>query len=123
MRRAGVQERGEHDVRIDVALLSGTNDAGEGLLGVGASPGPVAATHFTRHDRQPNRVFRAPVSGVDRGVKEERPDRVEFPLEMRLEPLDIGDAADVIQARGEAHDQLLLARESRPSRLAAASLH
>lgn len=69
-------------------------------------PRPVAATDLARDDRWPNCVFRAPVGPVDRGVKQERPDRVEFPPQVPLEPLHVGDTAGRIQARREAGDQL-----------------
>ena len=99
-----MQERSEHAVRIEVSLLGGANDAGEGLLSLGPAPGAVTAAHFARDDGRANRLLRAPVGRVEGRVKQERPDRLEFALQMAFEPVDVGDAADATQALGEPGD-------------------
>jgi hypothetical protein len=90
VRRARVDQRGEHRVRIERALRSGTNDTREDVLTVGARPGPMAPTHFARHDGRANRLLGAPVGGVDRPIKQERPDRRELPRQMAREALHVG---------------------------------
>ena len=111
--RASVQERSEHGVRIEVSLLGGANDAGEGL----AESRPRARCGYRRTlcacDGRANRLLRAPVGRVEGRIKQERPDRLEFALQMAFEPLDVGDAADATQALGEPGDQLA-ARHRQP---------
>ena len=87
-----------------MSLLGGANDAGEGLLSLGPAPGAVTAAHFARDDGRANRLLRAPVGRVEGRVKQERPDRLEFALQMAFEPVDVGDAADATQALGEPGD-------------------
>ena len=59
-RFTGVQHRDQHGVRVEVALVGSPNDAAERLLRVSAPPGAIAAPHFPRDHRRPDRVFRPP---------------------------------------------------------------
>ena len=61
-------------------------DAGEHLLRLGAAGGTIAAAHFSGDDRGPERVFGAPVRGVD-GIRleQEREHRRKLDREMGSE--------------------------------------
>ena len=65
IRFTGVQHRDQHGVRVEVALVGSPNDAAERLLRVSAPPGAIAAPHFPRDHRRPDRVFRPPIGRVD----------------------------------------------------------
>jgi len=93
-------------------LLRGAEDAGENLLTVGAAACAIAAAaHLAGDYGRAQRVFGAPVGGIERGIEKEAEDRVEFVVEMRgeaaglsestgpvieqaVEPIDIGAARD-----------------------------
>ena len=64
-----MEHRREDDMRIHVALRGGADDARENLLTFGAIPGPISATDLARHDDRSNRVFGAPVGGIDGRIK------------------------------------------------------
>ena len=84
-RRGRGQERDEHVGGIEAALIGGAEHTREDLLAVGAAGGAIAAAaHFARDDGGPQRVFGAPIGGVERRVEEKAEDGVEFDDEMLL---------------------------------------
>jgi hypothetical protein len=69
------------------------------LLTLGAGPGPIAAADLARHDRGPDRVFGAPIRGVNRHrIQQEREQGWELDDEMRGKPLHIGYGPRPIEA-------------------------
>jgi len=79
------EQRDEHGGGVETALVGSAEDAGEDLLTVGAVPRAIAAAaHLARDDGGPQRVFSAPVGGVEGGVEEKAEDGIEFDDEVLL---------------------------------------
>ena len=91
---------------VEVALAGGSDHGGEGLLGGGAAPGPIAAADLARDDGGPDGVFGAPVGGVDGlRVVEEGEQRGPFGSQMRGEAPHVGEWTRVGHPPGEALDE------------------
>src|SRR5262249_52489415 len=72
--------------RVESALMNRVKDAGEYLLGLGPASGAIPAADLAGHDGGPERVFGAPVRGIDGvGFKEKREDGRKLDGEMRGE--------------------------------------
>ena len=78
-------------MRMQVPLAGGANDGRENLLAVGPAPRAVAARDVPR-DRRAQRLFGAPVGGVDGGIEEETLDRVKLSGEVPGQSRHRGDA-------------------------------
>jgi hypothetical protein len=104
------QQRGQYFGRIEFTLPSGAQDADQDLLRVGSPPRAIpAATDLPRDDRRAQRLFGAPVRGVEPSIDEETEDRGQFDGQMPGEALDVWDRAGI----GEHVEQL---REQMPAR-------
>ena len=68
------KEVDQYGARIEATKTCSVDHAGEDLLGVGAAPGAIAARHLAIHDRRTERLFSAPVGGIDGRIKEESKD-------------------------------------------------
>ena len=86
--------------------MGSPNDAAERLLRVSAPPCAIAASHFPRDHRWPDRVPRPTISRVDRRIKQEGPDGGEFARQMRGEALHVGHPARPVEPLGQAVDQM-----------------
>jgi hypothetical protein len=85
-----VQQGGDHGVCIEVTLLRGPQNAGQDLLRLGALWGAIAAAvHLPRDHRRTNRLFGAPVRGVEGGIDEEAEDRGQLGHQMACEALHV----------------------------------
>lgn len=85
-----MQQRRKHRVRIQLALRRGANDTRQDLLAVGAMPGLIPTTDFTRDNGRPERLLRPPVRGVDRRV-EKTPDCGKLARQVSTQSLDVWD--------------------------------
>ena len=64
---------------VEAALLCGSQHGREDLLRLCPADGPIAAAaRFARDDSGAERVFGAPIRGVERGIKEEAEDGIVF---------------------------------------------
>src|SRR5215207_10109265 len=101
-----MQQSGEDVGGVETALLRGAQDGGEDLLGLRALRRAVAAAAgFAGDDRGTQRVFGAPVRGVEPGIEEEAEDGLEFGFKMGGETARVGEATgSAIQQSGEAVD-------------------
>ena len=86
-------QRGDEDSgRVEAALLGGSEDRREDLLGLRPAPRAIAtAAHLAGDHGGTQRVFGAPVRRVESGVEEEAEDRLEFGPEMGGEATRIGE--------------------------------
>lgn len=99
------QQPDEEISDIEVALVRRAKDGREDLLSLCTVPGTVpTSTHLARDDSGSERVFGAPVGGVERGVEEEAEDRVVIDIEMIGEATD---TADTTRAAGDEATQPL----------------
>ena len=91
-------QHGNERVSIELALVCGAEYAREDRLSGGAAPGPIAPAHLAGDDGRPQRLFRAPVGGVDSSrVEQEGEERWEFDGEMDRESLDVGQRPRLIE--------------------------
>ena len=102
--------------------MGSANDAAERLLRVSAPPGAIAAPHFPRDHRRPDRVFRPPIGRVDRRIKQEGPDGGEFARQMRGEALHVGHPARPVEPLGQAVNQGMPRLDAMAASIAAADV-
>lgn len=103
----GAEERREDDGGVELALLSGPQDAHEDLLRVGAAHGAIAAAaHRARDDRGPHGLLGAPVGGVEVRIHEEAEERGEFDGQVPCEALDLRDGAGVLEGGAALVEQM-----------------
>jgi hypothetical protein len=72
-----------------VAEAGGLDAAAEHLLGHGAALGPIAPGHLAIDDDRTQRLFGAPVRGVERGIEERAEDGGKLRREMRREAVAV----------------------------------
>ena len=77
---------------IEAALPGCPQDAGEHVLGDGATRRPIASTiHLAGNDRPSDRVLSSPVRGIKVEIKEKGEQRRPLAIEVRDEPSNGGD--------------------------------
>jgi hypothetical protein len=77
--RRRAQKRGEYFGAVEPTLMRGAQDAGEHLLRVGPASGSIAAAaQLACDDGRPNRLFGAPVRGVEVWIDQEAEERRQF---------------------------------------------
>jgi hypothetical protein len=96
------QEINKHHARIQIAEASGLEHAAQNLLGIGAAGGAIAAGDLAIHHRGPDRVLGAPVRRVQRRVKEEAEERVQFRGQMRRQTPTVTRSRRVTSSRRRA---------------------
>lgn len=99
-------EVAENPQRVQGALPTRAKDRHEDLLRVRRPPGAIASADFTIHDGGAERLFRAPVRRVDRGVVQEAEERRPFAVEMGRKPAHGGDRAALVEERPQARLQV-----------------
>jgi hypothetical protein len=83
------EHRDEKRRGVEPPLLRGAEHGPKDLLTAGPAGSAIAAaTHFAGHDHWANRMFGAPVGGVEGGVKEETEDGLVLGAEMALKTRD-----------------------------------
>ena len=100
------KEFDQHLGRVELALLSGAQHAGEHLLGVGAASRTIPAADLSVDDGRTQGVLGAPVGGVDGGVEEKAEERRQLGAQMGGESLHVGDGTDVVQRREQVSQHM-----------------
>ena len=91
---------------IELTLMRGAQDGREDLLGLRPTRGPIPTADLARDDRRPERVFGAPVGGIDRGrIEEKREERRPLDREVRRKPPHVGEGPGMIEESIEALEQ------------------